>query len=433
MQLGKSAASLSASRLPAWLVRSDWRERCDRPFYGWWIVAVCLIANFFGNALGLFGAGVYLHILTGTKPWSTSLVSGAITVFYVTSALLLIPVGGMIGRYGPRPVFTSGALALAAGVVGIGHAEELWQVYAGFLVAGTGWACLSTTAVATALAPWFERYQGRAISIALLGASAAGVVGVPVLLFGIESIGFGMATTIAALATLFVLIPLCGLLLKRRPRDIGMLPDGAETESVAAIESGSEWSRKDALHTPALRGVMLCFGIGMMMQIGFLTHQVTLLSPILGTSGTATTVSATAVAALIGRLVLARFVDRINARKAAFWVLVLAAVSFVIMALFLTPAALVGGSVVFGLTIGNVTTLSPIIVRREFGAASFGAIFGIASCGIQLGTSLGPDFYGLLHDASGSYRLPLLLAAGMDFLAGIIIAIGRHGRPHAGA
>ena len=320
---------------------------------------------------------------------------------------------------------------MASGVVGIGHAEELWQVYAAFLVAGTGWACLSTTAVATALAPWFERYQGRAVSIALLGASAGGVVGVPALLFGIENFGFAATTTAGALITLVILLPLCWRLLKRRPRDMGLFPDGAERESAAATANRPLWTRRDALRTSALRSVMLCFAIGMMMQIGFLTHQVTLLSPILGTSSTAATLSGTAIAALAGRLMLARFVDQINARKTAFAVLVLAAASFVIMALFRAPAALVGGSVVFGLTIGNVTTLSPIIVRREFGAASFGAIFGIASCGIQLGTALGPGFYGLLHDASGGYRLPLLLAASMDLLAGIIIAIGRHGRPHS--
>jgi predicted MFS family arabinose efflux permease len=284
--------------------------------------------------------------------------------------------------------------------------------------------------VATALAPWFERYQGRAISIALLGASAGGVAGVPVLLFGIQNFGFEATTTAAALTALVIVLPLCWLL-KRRPQDMGLFPDGAEMESAAATANEPKWSWRVALRTSALRGVMLCFAIGMMMQIGFLTHQVTLLSPILGTSGTAATVSATAIAALAGRLVLARFADRINERKTACAVLVFAAASFVIMALFRAPAALVGGSVVFGLTIGNVTTLPPIIVRREFGAASFGAIFGIASCGIQLGTALGPGFYGLLHDASGGYRLPLLLAAAMDLLAGIIIAIGRHGRSHS--
>ena len=102
-------------------------------------------------------------------------MSGAITLFYVTSALLLIPVGGVIGRAGPQPIFALGGTALALGVAAIGHVTAPWQAYAVFLVMGIGWACLSTTAVATTLAPWFERFQGRAVSVASLGASVGGM------------------------------------------------------------------------------------------------------------------------------------------------------------------------------------------------------------------------------------------------------------------
>lgn len=35
-----------------------------RIFYGWWIVAACLVSSLIGNALGLFGAGVYLRALS---------------------------------------------------------------------------------------------------------------------------------------------------------------------------------------------------------------------------------------------------------------------------------------------------------------------------------------------------------------------------------
>ena len=73
------------------------------------------------------------------------------------------------------------------------------------------------------------------------------------------------------------------------------------------------------------------------------------------------------------------------------------------------------------------TTLSPIIVRREFGAASFGAVYGIASCLIQLATGLGPSFYGLLHDAFAGYRVPLLLAAAVDLVAAAVVVTA--GRP----
>ena len=138
------------------------------------------------------------------------------------------------------------------------------------------------------------------------------------------------------------------------------------------------------------------------------------------------TVTATAIAALVGRIVLARFADQIDVRITTAAALLLAACSFTAMGLVPEPAMLVCGSIAFGLTVGNVTTLSPIIVRREFGSASFGAIFGVASCGIQLVTAVGPSFYGLLRDAFGGYHIALILAAALDILAaGVIVRGGR--------
>src|ERR1700761_4522002 len=165
-----------------------------RIFYGWWIVAACMLCSLIGNALGLFGAGVYLHQVVTANGWTTGIVSGAVTLFYVVSALLLIPVGAGIRRYGPRPVLALAGIALAGGGIGIGRASAPWESYLAFLCMGIGWAGLSITAVATTLAPWFDRYQGRAVSIASLGASAGGILGTPVLLFGISRIGF-IATT----------------------------------------------------------------------------------------------------------------------------------------------------------------------------------------------------------------------------------------------
>lgn len=125
---------------------------CTRVFYGWWMVGACLVSTMAGNALGFYGAGVYLHAVTQTKGWSTGLVSGAVTLFYVVSALLLFLVGAAINRFGPRPAITLGALALSVGVAGIGQAEEPWQVYVAFSVMGIGWSCLSMTAITATLA-----------------------------------------------------------------------------------------------------------------------------------------------------------------------------------------------------------------------------------------------------------------------------------------
>jgi MFS family permease len=393
-----------------------------RVFYGWWIVAACMISALVGNALGLFGAGVYLHEVVAANGWTTGLVSGAITMFYILSALLLIPVGSAIKRFGPRPITAIAGIALAGGVIEIGRAIEPWQVYLAFLLMGIGWAGLSTTAVATTLAPWFDRHQGRATSIASLGASLGGMIGAPLLLFGIARIGFASTTLMAGLLAITVLLPLAGLVLRHRPQDMGLLPDGLA--AIAATKTTTPtWTGRMALRTLALRTVMATFGIGMMVQIGFLTHQIALLALSVGPTAASMTVSATAVAALLGRLALARFADQIDARMTTAAVLLIAAGALGAMALFPNPTILIGASIVVGLTVGNVTTLSPIIVRREFGAQEFGTIFGIASCGIQLIAALGPSFYGLLHDVFDSYRPALMMAAVLDIAAATIAMV----------
>jgi MFS family permease len=400
-----------------------------RVFYGWWIVIACLATALIGNALGLFGAGVYLSALTRAHGWPIGLVSGAATLFYVVSAVLLIPVGGAINRFGPRPVTALGGVAMACGVTGIGQVSAPWQAYLAFFAMGIGWACLSTTAVATTIAPWFEKYQGRAVSVASLGASAGGMIAAPSLLFGIGCAGFAVTTAVAGLFAALVVLPLALFVLRHRPEDLGLCPDGEP--AAPTVKAAPRWTRMEALRTRSLRGVMLSFGLGMMVQIGFLTHQVTLLTQTLTNTRVSLTVSATAVAALLGRLALVRYADQVDARLTAAIMMILAAATLCVLALFPLPAVLIGASVVFGLTVGNVTTLQPIIVRREFGAASFGVVFGVASCGIQLVAALGPGFYGTLHDACGGYRVPLLVATALDVVAAFTIVSSRPSRGRA--
>jgi MFS family permease len=251
------------------------------------------------------------------------------------------------------------------------------------------------------------------------------MLGAPLLLFGISRIGFAATTATAACLAVALLLPLAGLVLRRRPQDMGLQPDGLPLGGAKGSIGAPRWTRRSALRTAALRTVLFTFGLGMMIQIGFLTHQVTLLSEVLDTTAVSMTISATAIAALLGRIALARFADQIDARVAAAGALVLAASALAVMGLFRSPSVLIGASVIFGITVGNVTTLSPIIVRREFGASAFGAVFGITSCGIQLITALGPSFYGFLHDAYGDYGNALILAATLDLAAAAVVLSGR--------
>lgn len=395
-------------------------------FYGWRMVAACMVIATLSWTLGVFGVSVYLYAITTLRGWSTGLVSSAVTVFYLVGACLSMPVGSLIGRRGPRAVITIGALAMGGGVAVLGQVTEPWQVHAAFMLTGVGYACLGSTALTTTLAPWFERHQGRAVSTALLGASIGGIVGVPALVAGIEALGFGTTAWLAGTLVVLVVIPLAWRVLRSRPQDMGLLPDGEAPHAGAAVPVVTKrWRRAEALATWQLRSLIAAFGLGLMVQLGFLTHHVALVAPALGTAGAAALVSGTAVAAFLGRIALARFSDSVDVRHTAAVMFGVGTFALALLAWLRSPGALVAVSLFYGLTIGNVTTLSPIIVRREFGAASFGPVYGLSAMIIGLASCLGPGLYGWLHDLAGGYATPLAAASMIDALAAALIIAGR--------
>jgi len=400
-----------------------------RVFYGWWMVGFCLLVAVVGWGLGLFGASVYLHALALRGVGSVGALSGAISLFFLVGALAQAGVASAIGRAGPGPVVATGAVAMALGVAGLGQAGAVWQVYAAFGAVGIGWSCLSTTAISTILAPWFERHQGRAVALALIGASVANMIAAPLLLAAIAAWGFAIAMLAAGAVALALLGPVA-LLMRRNPAALGLLPDGAAAPAAAPPPAAPvAWTRTRALASPALLSVIGAFALGLLAQIGFITHHVSLLVPVIGVADAGATVVATGVTALTGRLFLARYADRMNLRALAGAVLALGVVSLGGMGLALRDGAppawvLVAGSVAFGFTIGNVTTLSPIIVRREFGAANFGVVYGAAATVIQLISALGSGVFGLLRDGFGTYAAPLLAGAGLDLVACALVLAG---------
>ena len=388
-------------------------------------MAIAVIAWSFA----LYGPSVYLHTISQQHNWSIGLVSSALTLSFLVNASVLIFVGPAIARYGAKPMMMAGSASMAIGLSSMGQVTEVWQIYPAFALMGLGWSCLSTTALTTTLAPWFSKFQGRAVSTAMLGASVGGMIGVPFLLTLIETVGFERAMLCAGLIVVVVIWPISFFVLKRRPQDMGLHPDGLSGIGQTSAAEAKQWTRKTALQTNELRTVMLAFGLALMVQIGFLTHQVSMLLPVVGPRVTGLCVTAAAFSAFLARMLLARFSDRMDVRIIASGVLLQAALAILLVCVLpTTPWALMLGVVLYGMTAGNVTTLPPIIVRREFGASSFGIVFGICAMIMQLMSAMGPGVFGLLFDWSGNYRLPLAIASLMNLIAAVIVLRGRKKR-----
>jgi len=395
-------------------------------FHGWWMVWGCMLVAIVAWSFALYGPSVYVPTLSKIHGWSVGTVSSALTLSFLVNATVLSFVGSTIQRIGPTPVMLTGSAIMATGLASMGRVNEIWQVYVAFALMGLGWSCVSTTAITSSLAPWFERHQGRAVSTALLGASIGGMVGVPVLLALIHAFGFAHAMMVVAILMVTIVWSIGLLVMRHRPQDMGLEPDGLTPRSDDASHKAHTWTRRQALGTIKLQTVMLAFGLALMVQIGFLTHQVSLLLPKIGESSTALCVTASAMFAFGGRILLAKFSDRFDVRLIALGVLIQAAISLSVSYFFLDHAwGLIAGVLLYGMTAGNITTLPPLIVRREFGSASFGVVFGLCATLMQIMSAMGPGFFGILYDLDNNYALPLVLSILINLIAAVIIISGR--------
>ncbi|BBK44914.1 MFS transporter [Allostella vacuolata] len=395
-------------------------------YHGWRVVFCAFAVAFFGWGLGFYGPGIYLVALRERHGWPTAAISAAITAYYVAGAFLIAGIGAVFDRFGQRPTIIAGSLAMAAGVAALSLAGSLWHVYAAFLVMAAGWAAMGTAAVNAMIAPWFERRRGLAVSLALNGASCGGVVMAPLLVALVDAIGFPAAVRVVAGSMLLLLVPLVAALL--RPRRPDEREDGRAPPAMAhAAFPAPAWNMGATLRSRGFLTVSLPFALGLVAQVGLLTHQVSLLSPALGVSAAGWAVSITTAAAVVGRVGAGFFVDRLDPRRAA-------AVNFLVqvagtgLLLEGSSAGLYAGCVLFGLGVGNLITFPALIVQREFPAAHFARIVGLVVAVNQFAFAFGPGLLGLMREWAGGYGPALVACMAMQVAGAAVVLLRPRGK-----
>ncbi|HWN54990.1 MAG TPA: MFS transporter [Methylomirabilota bacterium] len=398
----------------------------DRYFYGWNVVGATFAMALFSFGLGFYGLTVYLATLQRLHGWSASAVSAPVTVYYVAGALLTAVIGDVYERLGPRVVVAAGAVAMAAGVAALGVVTQPWQLYPAFLVMSVGWGSMSGAAINIILAPWFERRRGLAVSIAFNGATLGGVCIAPALIPLIGAVGFTRALALAAVVLLVVLVAVAACVMGRGPEGRGLGPDGDSQRVVRADPSqgGAPGRRGDALRTWRFWSVSAPFALGLAAQVGVLTHMVALVTPRLGAGGAARAVSATTTAALIGRLATGFVVDRLDRRLVSSATLVIQIIGLGLLAWAPSVAVVYAGCALFGLGVGNLTTLPGLILAVEWPRERFGALVGLVVGINQFTFAFGPSLVGVLRDWTGAYGLALGACTLLQAVAAAMVLLG---------
>jgi predicted MFS family arabinose efflux permease len=123
------------------------------------------------------------------------------------------------------------------------------------------------------------------------------------------------------------------------------------------------------------------------------------------------------IASIIGRLIGGWLVEQISIRVFSIVVMVLQVIALSLLAGGFSAISLGIGLALFGLTVGNLLMLQPLLIAEAFGAKDYARIFSICNLMSSLGTASGPALLGLIFTASqNQYSMPYAVAA----LAGLI-------------
>lgn len=360
-------------------------------YHGWWVVVCCFTIALYGWGFGFYGLALYLVALHKAWGWSPAQISSAITFYYIVGAFLVMQVGDLIQKRGARPVVLAGSALMALGVAGLTLVREPWQLYVAVAVMIPGWAAMGGGAINTIVAQWFNRRRGWAASLALNGATCAGLVFAPALAWGIDTMGFTRACLAAIVVMLLTLWPLTAVVL--RPRRAGEHDVGDE-DAAATSQPGEPMSRAQLLRQPRYLTMVGAFSLGLLAQISFIAHQVAFLEPTLGLKTAGWAVSTSALAALLGRISVGLIIDRVDRRGASAVVLAVQVVSMIVLLSSQSTVGLFVGCILFGFGVGNLITLPGLIVQQEFPRRDFARAVSLNVAVTQLVAAIGPSILG---------------------------------------
>ena len=404
-------------------------------FYGWVIIAVAFVTMGVGvNARTAFS--LLFPPILDEFGWERGVTAGAFSFGFLISAVLSPSMGKLMDRRGPRVQMELGAVLVAAGLFLAPYVSRPWHLYAtlGVLVGG-GSVCLAYTGHSFFLPNWFVRQRGLALSIAFSGVGVGSIILLPWLQGLIARGGWRTACWTMAILVLVLLAPL-NLLLRRRPEELGLHPDGdrssrngpASSQAANVVDAAwaaVDWTLGRAVRTARFWWIALGYFFGLFSWYAVQVHQTKYLIEIgFSPASAAWALGLVSLAGIPGQIALGHLSDRIGRE----WVWTVGSLGFALcyLALLLlrhtpTPALLYLMVISQGMLGYGLTSVVGAIPAEIFQGPHYGTIFGTLMLSSIAGGATGPWVTGALHDVTGSYTLAFWIAVGCSVVSAVMI------------
>jgi len=431
-----------------------------RFFYGWFIVVAAVAAGAFSSGAGVWGASVFVTPMGEELGWSRSAFFGAFFIRSVLAGVLSPVIGPMQdSRSGPRILMFASGITMGISLIGLRWVDNLGMFYFLFGALGAlsmiGGAEMLTVAI---VPKWFVRRRGRAMAIASTG-TAMGPLFFPFLVHGIISlVGWRDAWMVLGFIILAVLVPL-SFLIRSRPEDIGLLPDGDPVAEFSSEESNQtntaplagaslpleatyppraaarplpeasrerSMTRSQAVRTPTFWLLIAAFTLAMLGMGGFHANWIPYFED-LGYSPSTGAWAATAygVCSISIRLLWGILADRYPIRYLMVAQSLITGISIIFFLNIVNVPTLILAGGFHGIALGGFFIMRPLMVANYFGRENLGAINGILRPFVTLSGALSPLLVAGMFDIYGSYKEAFLLIIVTWFAAGAVVYMAK--------
>ncbi len=407
----------------------------QRPLYfGYWIILAGFVTQFIAVGMTNYVVGSFMIPMTDEFGWSRAEFSASRSIGQIVLAATGFLIGSYIDRFGGRRFILVGGTVLAASLYSLSTISTLtqWLVINGLMLTA-GAAMVGNLVVNVTLGKWFVKKRGRAIALAGMGISLAGITLPPAVTWLIDNYGWRNAWEILAYGAALVTLP-AAMLVRRLPEDYGLFPDGKTQAEVlagdgeaAAADYHKSMTRAQAMRTSSFYFLVLAFGL---FQIS-ITVMLVQTIPLMTDAGysrliASTMISLSSIPAFLSKPIWGIMIDRFNPKKLA---AIGAAVtgSAIMLIVFSVSQQIDGlvyaGFLLMGIGWGGLLPLQEVIWASFFGRRFLGAVRSSAMPFTFGMSAIGPVLVGYYYDAAGNYDLALLLIASCNLASAVLLLL----------
>ena len=372
--------------------------------------------------------------------WSRSAIGITAAAGVWGSGLIAPFIGKLADRHGPRWLMPIGTVVLGGCLYALGGVTTIWQF---FLFAVIGRAISQPLLIGlvprTVAVNFFDRRRNLALAFSGLFRPFTSAINIQIISNVAVARGWRTSFRYLGIVSLILTIPLV-IVVRRRPEDIGLLPDGAAPIDSSTMENragGSrispqpaatqvDWTAKEVMKTRAFWLIALTSLVSVTAGSGIGFNMV----PYFHESANLSTPQAAGVLSVSTFLSLASLGWGALADKFTPRLCIIAAMAGATMAtMYLLTVSNLATAYIFGVGWGLVSAGSDILIymvlAQYFGRNAYGTISGMLrpfeAGGLGLGMTLGT----LSYDLTRSYKWLILGSVAAHAVAAVLVFLAK--------